>query len=274
MIKTLSAAAFGVMLPLATQAGGFDILGDPVAVTPAPVVVASPDLIFRLGAGLTYGPSYFGSKSNDVGPTGSLSFQFLRGPGGLALGSETGEVRSGFAPRGSFRVIGKRSATDDPELTGLEDVPLSVEIGFGLGYTSRNFEAFADVRYGAVGHHAFVGELGADFVMRPSDRLTLKAGPRLLLGSNKFNDTYFGVTAAESVASGGVLGAYDPSAGAVSAGIEIGASYALSNVWNLDGAVRYDRFMGDAKASPIVTQGSNDQVSVSIGISRLISLDF
>jgi len=277
MIKTSFAAVLALMAPLSALAGGFDTAGDPVAMAPAPIVAASPDLIFRLGAGLSYGSSYFGSNSNEVGPSGSFSFQFLRGPGGMALGSETGAPQYGFAPRGSFRVIGKRSAADHPELTGLNDVPLSVEVGLGLGYTAQNFEAFADVRYGAIGHHSFVGELGADLVLRPSDRLTLTAGPRFVIGSNKFNDTYFGVTGPESVASlaaGGTLGVYNPGGGAVSAGVELGATYALNDKWNLDGALRYDKFLGDAKASPIVGQGSDDQFRLTIGLSRLISLDF
>jgi outer membrane protein len=274
MIKITLAAAFAIISPLTALAGGFDMADDPVAMAPAPVVVSSPDLIFRLGGGLGYGSSYFGSDSNELTPSGSFDFQFLRGPGGMALGSETGAPQFGFAPRGSFRVIGERSASDHPELTGLQDVPLSIEVGFGLGYVSQNFEAFADVRYGAIGHHAFVGELGADVVMRPTDRLTLTAGPRLVLGSNKFNDTYFGVTAAEAAASGSARTAYNPGSGAVSVGLELGASYALNDKWNLDGALRYDRFRGDAKNSPIVTQGSDDNVRVTIGVSRLISLDF
>ncbi len=274
MIKVIVAATFGVLAPVAAMAGGFDMVADPVAIAPAPMAAPSPDLIFRLGAGVSYGSSYFGSKSNEAGPSGSFGFQFLRGPGGLSFGSETGAPRYGFAPRGSFRVIGKRSATDHAELKGLKDVPLSVEVGFGLGYTAQNFEAFADVRYGAIGHHAFVGELGADVVLRPSDRLTLKAGPRFLLGSNHFNDTYFGVITAESIASGGALLFHNPGSGAVSAGVELGASYALTDQWNLDGALRYDRFLGDAKASPIVGQGSDDQFKLTIGVSRLISLDF
>lgn len=275
MIKSPLIAAFALVLPLAATAGGFDgVIADQGMIVPAPAVVPTPDLIFRLGAGLSYGSSYFGSTKNDAGLGGSFEFQSLRGPGGMKLGSETGESVYGFAPRGSFRVIGERSATDHPELTGLADVPLSVELGLGVGFTAQNFEAFADLRYGAIGHNAFVGEVGADVVLRPSDRLTLRAGPRVVIGSNKFNDTYFGVTAAESVASGGVLAQYNPTAGSVTAGVEIGATYALNDKWNIDGALRYEKFTGSAKTSPIVTQGSDDQFSIKIGLSRLISLDF
>ena len=43
----------------------------------------------------------------------------------------------------------------------------SVEAGLGLGYEQRNWRAFADVRYGFVGHNAWVGELGADAIAYP-----------------------------------------------------------------------------------------------------------
>ena len=274
MKHLLKSAALAALAPFAAAAGSLETEADPVLVPPAPVVAASPDLIFRLGAGASYGPAYFGSKTSQFGPSGSVSFQVLRLPGGKVLGSETGERALGFAPRGSFRVIGKRSATDHAELMGLADVPLSVEVGFGLGYTAQNFEAFADLRYGVIGHQAWVGELGADVVLRPSDRLTLTAGPRLLLGDADYTNAYFGVTEEESTASRGALAAYGASGGAVSAGLEVAATYALSPLWNLEGALRYDKFLKDAKASPIVGQGRDDDFKLTIGLSRLISLDF
>ena len=274
MKPTLIFVLLALCLPFAAQAGSLDTEADATLIAPAPVAQPRPALIFRLGGGAAYGPAYFGSTTNEVGPSGSFSFQFLRLPGGKSLGSETGEQRLGFAPRGSFRVIGKRSSADHAELTGLVDVPLSIEIGMGIGYTARNFEAFADLRYGAIGHNSWVGELGADAVMRPSERLTITAGPRLLLGDAGYTNTYFGVTAAESAASGGALAAFTANGGALSAGIELGASYALTPEWSLDGSLLYDRFLNDAKASPIVGQGRDDDFKVKIGVSRLILLNF
>lgn len=276
MIRLPGLALVAMLLPVTALAGSLETEADAQVIAPAPAASLSgnPDLIFRLGAGLSYGSGYFGGTENELGPTGRLQLQFVRLPGGLTFGSPSGQARTGFSPHGSFRLIGERSATDYPELTGLNDVPLSVELGLGLGYASDRFSAFADARYGAVGHHAWVGEFGADIIMRPSDRLTLTAGPRLLVGSTRYANTYFGVTAAESVASGGALAAFNASGGAMTAGVEVGATYALSPLWSLDGALRYDRFVGDAGNSPIVAQGRDDDVRVSIGLSRLISLDF
>lgn len=269
MIKFLTTIA-AVLLPIAAYADGSNVGGASRAVASKP----TPDLIFRLGAGLSYGPTYFGSKESGTGAFPLFALQFVRSPNGRVFGSKGTGSRYGFAPRRSFRVIGKRSATNHSELAGLNDVPLSVEIGGGIGYTSQNFDAFADLRYGALGHHAFVGEVGANVILRPSDRLTITAGPRLAVGSNRFNDTYFGVTAAESLASSGALTAYNPSSGVVSAGLEVGANYAVDDLWTLNGRVRYDRFQGSVKASPIINQGAEDQLRVTIGLSRLFTLSF
>ncbi|MBN2740323.1 MAG: MipA/OmpV family protein [Rhodobacteraceae bacterium] len=61
----------------------------------------------------------------------------------------------------------------------------------------------------------------------------LKAGPRVVVGPNKYNDTYFGVTAAESLASAGALAAYNPGSGVISSGIEVGATYAHYDRWSI-----------------------------------------
>jgi MipA family protein len=270
-------AALGLMsLPVAAVAGGPEMgLADPEVMAPAPAPVASPDLIFTLRAGLGAGPEYFGSDKLKGGPDFAFSLNYLRLPGSMALGNpDPNAVAYGFAPRGSFRIVQKRSADDYSELDGLEDVDLSVEIGMGLGYTAENFEAFADLRYGAIGHHSWVGELGANLVMRPSDKLTLKVGPRVFAGDSDYANTYFGVTADESTASGGSLAAYDAKGGAMTVGLELGMTYALNDDWGIDGAVRWDQYVGGAKDSPIVAQGSDNQTTLRLGLTRRFTLDF
>ena len=73
----------------------------------------------------------------------------------------------------------RRARRRDDEIEGLDDVRWSAEAGLGVGYEQRNWRAFADVRYGFVGHNTWVGELGADAIAYPIEGLTLTAGPRL-----------------------------------------------------------------------------------------------
>ena len=267
MNRIFFAAAVFATAPLATLAGSLDIAPETQLVVPMPVA-NSPALIFKLRAGLGAAPEYFGAKNLKAGPDFSVSLEYLRLPSGRSIGSTDPNAQTyGFAPRGSFRYIAKRSATGHPELAGLPDVQASVEIGLGLSYSQRNFEAFADVRYGAIGHHDWVGEIGANTVMHPTEQLTLRAGPRVFLGDSDYASTYFGIATATPT-----LAAHMAKGGALSAGIELAATYAIDATWGIDGALRWDKYLGDAKSSPIVRQGKDNTVKLRIGLTRRFSI--
>ena len=244
---------------------------EPMLALPAQPVARDPALVFTVGLGGGLKPAYFGSDEYEFGPSGSFAFHSLN-IGRFSFGDPDPTVdRLGFGPRGSFRFIGARDASEYSELAGLNDIDAAVELGLGLGYTARNFSAFADVRRGFGGHEAWVAEAGADLIARPTDALTVTFGPRFLWGDDDYTQTYFGVTPAESAASG-TLAAYAPQGGLVSSGLELGMSYRLDDNWGLEGSVTYDRFNGDAENSPIVRQGSRDQWGVTFGVTRVIRI--
>ncbi|WP_108485046.1 MipA/OmpV family protein [Oceaniglobus ichthyenteri] len=265
---------FFALLALCAPAAGF------AQDAPAPIYQAapssSPDLVFTLRGGAKVTPDYFGSGDYSIGPDAGFSLNFARLPGGLSIGStDPNDPRYGIGMRGSFRYISKRDTSDHVELSGLNDVDASVELGLGVAYTSRNFDAFADVRYGVVGHESFVGELGADVKIHPTDRLTLSMGPRLFMGTDTYAQTYFGVSLAEAAGPGGYAGgAFNAGGGLLSAGIELGAAYKINDDWGVEGAITWDRLTNDAADSPIVRAGERDQYGIRIGLTRRITLDF
>jgi outer membrane scaffolding protein for murein synthesis (MipA/OmpV family) len=157
-------------------------------------------------------------------------------------------------------------------LDGLDDIDPTLEVGALVGYVWPAVETFGQVRYGLGGSEAWVGELGANFVARPVDGVSFRLGPRLLFGSDAYNETYFGVTAEESADSG--LARYDPAGGLVSTGVEMIATYRIGERWWLEGRARWDRLEEDAAESPIVEQGTRDQGTVSIGVRRAFFLEF
>ncbi len=262
-----------LVYPFAAVSGS---LNEPIpTVAPKPPVAAAPtpDLIFTLGGGAGVEPTYFGSSSYEAVPAFSFGFEYLRLGANRSIGSTDPDfIKTGLAPRFSFRVVKDRTASDHAELTGLNNIDTSVELGMGLVYRQENFEVFADARYGVIGHESFVGELGADLIMRPTDGLTLTLGPRMFLGDDTYASTYFGVTPAESALSG--LPAFNASGGALSAGVEFGATYALNDTWGLKGTLRYDRLMNDAASSSITGIGSEDQFTAKIMLTRRFVLDF
>ena len=226
---------------------------------------------FSLTGGASVKPSYFGADSYRIGPSGRYSFTALEF-GALALGDPLAPRlhAPGTGLRGAFRYISKREGSD--ELAGLDDVKASIELGLGLHHTTRTWQVYGDLRYGVIGHRALAGEIGANAIWRGAGGLVLHAGPRAEFGDARFMRTYFGVTPQEASAS--ALAAFRPGRGAYSVGFEIGAYQPLNEDWGITAALRYDRLRGDAARSPIVRQGSRDQVTATLGLTRHFTLRF
>lgn len=232
-----------------------------------------PGARFTLGAGAAYSPDYFGADEYSFGPAGVLRFDYIRLPGGFEFGS-SGAVGylQGFGPRGSMRYIPERDSSEYAEIRGLDDVDTSLEIGLGLGYDAMYWRAFADMRYGVIGHHAWVGEFGADAILRPNDAWVVNFGPRASWGAGGFMSDYFGINPSESDKSG--LKAYDASAGFYGVGVELGARYAFSDAWGVEGKATYERLVNDAADSPITEAGSANQYGMQVLLTRSLSLGF
>ncbi len=250
------------LAPLPAVAGSLaQPVAEPVVSTmPAPAAAPSRAFAFTLRGGVAVSPEYFGSDNYEVGPDFGFSLNRLRfGP--FDVGSDDPDfVKTGFGLRGSFRYIGERKGSDVENVAGLDDIDAAFELGLGISYDQPAFGVFADLRHGFGGHESLVAELGADAYLRPSDRLTLRAGPRMLIGSDDYADTYFSTPGFK--ADGGVI----------SAGLEVGATYELSEKWGLDTAVAWDRFLNDAEGSPITVE--DDQYTARLGLTREFDFRF
>lgn len=233
--------------------------------------------LFTLMAGATSKPSYFGSDETSVGPAFRPDFGYLRFLG-VSVGDDDAPDAdpqaqpAGIGLRGAFRYVGARRAGDHEALTGLEDVDGAFELGLGLGYAAPGFEALGELRYGLTGHESLVGELSANLVSRPIDGLALRVGPRVVIGSDRYAETYFGITDPESGQSG--LPAFEAGGGLVSAGVEMTATWQLGTGWWLEGTLRHDRLQNDAARSPITQAGSDAQTTLRLGVRRAFVLEF
>lgn len=235
-----------------------------------PAIAAAQDeakgISFRFGIGPGAEPGYFGDDDTDAGV--AFKFELER----LEFGpfSRDGTRDLGFGFGGSVRFIGERSSDDFEELEGLDDIDPSLEVGGGLEYNAQDYEVFAKLRYGIVGHESFVAELGGDVLYRPSEDWVIKAGPRVLLGDDDYAQTYFSVSDAEGAASS--FDAFDARGGIISTGAKAEATYSISDNWEVVGTLEYEMFQEDAADSPLTE--SDDQISGSLVLTRRITFGF
>ena len=239
-------------------------------VSALPAAAQERSFNFSLRGGVSAAPEYLGSDQTearaDLGFTfGSLSW------GGKTIGNGVrGVPNNGVSVRGAFRVIGDRTVDASPELAGLEDIDTAVELGFGLTYQQTNWMAFGKVRKGVTGHSGVTGTIGADLIYRPNDRWLITAGPRVNFGNDEFANTYFGVPTGSSSS----FAAYEATGGALGASLKVAGTYFIDDKWALEGAVSYEKLLGDAADSPITQNGSEDQWRIRLGLSRVFTLNF
>jgi MipA family protein len=222
-----------------------------------------------VGAGAELAPDFEGARGYTLTP----QFEFaLRRVGTVrAFSSPRDNASISLINIGGFHLgpVGKlkaeRNASDFAELRGLGDVMWTLELGiFAELWAFHWLRTRAELRQGFGGHSGLVAELSADLVTRPSDRITLSAGPRFALADTRATAPFFGINSAQSVASG--LPVFNARGGAHAVGMGAQVLYQLTPQWELQAFAEYDRLLGSAAASPLVVQrGSRDQLIVGFG---------
>jgi outer membrane protein len=223
----------------------------------------------RVGIGAHLYPSYPGSDHFDLGPLldldrarGDEPFEFEAPDDSFSLSLiDSGGIELGPA----FNFEGTRTAEDVGAL--LPKVKFSLEPGGFVSFDlSSNFRLRGEIRKGVSGHKGWVGLIGADYVAREGDAWLFSIGPRVTWSNDRYQDAWFGVTPADAVASG--LPVYNPGGGIHAVGATASFETRLGPRWGLYSYAKYDRLVGDAADSPIVTLlGSRDQLSGGLGLN-------
>lgn len=246
-----------------------------LATTAAPALAQDGDgWIVTVGPGLAYEPAFPGADKVEakfwpiiaVRREGSeRRFYTPDDSFGLSLSSDP---NFRFGP--AVEIERGRSEDDVP---GLERVKSTIEAGAFLEYYAGSFRLRGDILQGIGGHKGLVGEIGADFISgSPEDQFHFSIGPRATFASGKYVRSFYGISPAESLASG--LGSYDPDGGFHSIGALAFTEYKLTPRLAVQGYGRYDRLQGDAADSPLVRSdyGSRDQFEVGAGLTYTFNL--
>jgi MipA family protein len=239
---------------------------------PENLPLPSKQYVIDIGVGALVQPKYEGADKMLVSPLPIISVGrfYLPGFGQVAEG---GTTKRGFFMFPSINFIGERKASDSVSLTGTRTVDWALELGLGAGFRYDWFRAFVEVRQGINGHNGQVGQIGADIIVNPMERLELSFGPRADFASGRYMDTYFGATAPPPPASLGNLTAYNAGGGFKSVGLVGRASYAVTDTTALHLQAGWDRYIGDARNSPIVRGGNENQFSIGAGVTYRFAFD-
>lgn len=241
-------------------------------------VAASAQLIgtyrVRAGLGAQTLPKFPGAKSNSVSPYWTFSvakgdhpFTFSA-PGdsaGLSLFDS-----GGFSAGPVARLSRSREQRDVGAKVG--NIHSAIELGgFVQFYPLKSLRLRAELRKAIGGHKGVVGFVGADQIWRDGDRYVFSIGPRLWFGDARFERAYFGVSPEASLATG--LPVYRPDRSFHAAGAVAGLQYSLGNDWGIFGYAQYQRLIGDARRSPIITRyGSPNQFAAGIGLTHTFTI--
>jgi outer membrane protein len=229
-----------------------------------PSIFSSDNWNVNLGTGVGIGPVYQGSDNYKVRPItmGSISYRnvFL-GPAGLGANFLNIEgLRAG--PILGYR--GGRKHTADKALAGLGDISTSIEAGAFVAYLLGPFELSGTLRQ-AITHssNGAIGRIKLDYAKSLLDGdLQMHVGPQLDLADGQYVGKWFGITPAQSAASG--LPVYDPSGGLTGIGAYLTLDYRLTPDFYLHGFANFRELISDAAGSPVVRKANQAWTGVGL----------
>ncbi|HUC60526.1 MAG TPA: MipA/OmpV family protein [Alphaproteobacteria bacterium] len=222
------------------------------------------DVTLGIGAGVV--PRYPGAGAYRATPLPMVSVRYrdllFLGPAGLGANViDWNGLRIGPV----FGFEGGRDQSDDPHLSGLGSIAPSITGGGFLSYRYRHVQVTGTVRQ-AMTHseNGLLGRVSFDYLgtLVPK-KLFVAMGPALDFDDGAYSRTWFGVTAAQSAASG--LRADSPTGGLKDVGFHVRLTYRYTEHIVLLPLFNVTQFTTDAAASPIVQRDT--QLTVGAGIA-------
>jgi len=212
-----------------------------------------------IGAAARVAPVYDGSKTTKVSPFPYIDIHglfhdrvFISDIRGLGVNIvDAGGFRAGMA----FNYRGGRTSSDSPRLRGLPDIGSAASAAGFMTYSLKPFAFEFKVQREFGSSPGTEAELGASFAMAPNPRWHVSVGAQLNWHDAKFNQKYFGVTAAEAAqasAMGNLMTAYEPGSGLGTVGMTATSVYAMTEHWGFVTRLGLRDLIGSpAKDSPL-----------------------
>lgn len=240
-----------------------------------PVITSVEANYAGLGLGVT--PDYMGSDDYTFGVLPAFRYEFgdnrnFELIGNYASANLINHDIISFGPAFRYR-FGRDDDIEDEVVDDLPEIDDAAEVGARLdarwildGNPRNRFavgiDALGDVSNASDG---FNSTLSARYWRQVSEMVDLGISGNMLYGDDNFQETYFGIDAAGSAASG--LPVHEAEGGITSFSIQPMVAVHLNENWHIGGGIRYTRLNGDAADSPIVDdRGDENQLIGGIGV--------
>lgn len=184
-----------------------------------------------------------------------------------------GDSRVQIGPVFNFRGDRNSSSDGSGRVKLLDDVDSSLEVGGYVGYrVGGNQYGQGELAFDLTlakdvndGHDGLVGSAQVSYAAYRSQKFFLNVDAQTTFVNKKYMRAFFGVTPAEAARSG--LSAYRPDGGIRDVGAGLTAGYQFNERWGLIARAGANRYIGDAKDSPIVDEGSKIQAVGGLALS-------
>ena len=186
-----------------------------------------------------------------AGTNRGVGYSFSKDPAlqyGLGLGLDLGRKESATGP-----------------LAGMGGIDAKVEYGAFLNFApDRNWRLSSMLRYGSgdTGQGA-TANFGANYAIDIAPKWRLGLGVSTTWANAQTMQSYFGVSAAQSLQSGNSV--YSPNSGLRDVSSNLNLSYQVTPKISVSGGLNAISLIGDAKNSPIVTSSQSVSGSLSVG---------
>lgn len=234
-----------------------------------PAVAQDSHTTIGVGAGIL--PKYEGSKKYTARPYPTVHYR--SGNFFIAPKAEMPSIglQTQLTPGWTVGVFGGyqwgRKASDDPHLYGTKRIHDHLNAGVFTQYAVEDFTLSATYYHALRSGYGSGLQLGGTYKVWQEGLSAVRIGGNLSFMDKDAMRRHFGITAGESVASGGRLSAFHPSGGLKSVTVYSAYSYQLSESWNVNAAIGLKNLTGDARKSPLTERETSVYGSVGVGYS-------